>query len=111
MLSLNHYVVGDSLRKSDFLELCMDSENMDKDDFLESVYYIDEDFKDSKSKGASLSGKGKEPVEGHPVGVPEDRAGGMRFLLMMTMNREKSPGKTLLLRHSVWLRELMSNPR
>jgi hypothetical protein len=65
MLSLDHYVIGDSLRKADFLQLCVDSEDMDKDDFLESVYFIDEDFGETKSKGASPSGKGKRPVEGH----------------------------------------------
>jgi len=49
MLSLDHFVVGDSLKKSEFLSLYVDSKNMDKDDFLESMYFMDEqDFKESK---------------------------------------------------------------
>jgi len=69
MLSLDHFVVDDNcnLKKSDFLSLCIDSKNLDKDNFLESVYFIDEkDFEESKSKGASPSRKEKQPVEDHP---------------------------------------------
>lgn len=53
MLSLDHFVVGNNLKKSEFLSLCMDLESMDKVDFLESIYFMDEqEFEENRTKGA-----------------------------------------------------------
>jgi len=60
MLSLNHFVVENSRWKYKFVDLVVASENLDKDDFLDSNYFMDPKVHLRKaSKGAIVATKGK----------------------------------------------------
>jgi hypothetical protein len=64
MNSLNHYAIGDSAHKEDFLMLCIDSETINKHDFIESYYYLDEsDYHSKTGVKHSSAGKGKNILE------------------------------------------------
>jgi hypothetical protein len=64
MNSLNHYAIGDSTHKEIFMTLCIDSETMDKQDFVDSNYYLDEaDYNPKTRIKLSSIGKGKRPIE------------------------------------------------
>jgi hypothetical protein len=64
MNSLNHFAIGDSMHKEEFLELCINSENMDKQDFQHSQYYLDEgDYHPKTGIKLSSVGKGKNVLQ------------------------------------------------
>ena len=63
MNSLEHFVIGDEKNSQSFLDLTTKSENLDKDDFLETGYFVDDSIFERKyGKGSSSTRRGKEKV-------------------------------------------------
>ena len=63
MNSLEHFVIGDEKNSQSFLDLTTKSENLDKDDFLETRYFVDDSIFERKyGKGSSSTRRGKEKV-------------------------------------------------
>ena len=54
MNSLEHFVIGDEKSSQSFVDLTTKSENLDKDDFLEIGYFVDDSIFERKyEKGSS----------------------------------------------------------
>ena len=63
MNSLEHFVIGDEKSSQSFVDLITKSENLDKDDFLETGYFVDDSIFERKyGKGSSSTRQGKEKV-------------------------------------------------
>jgi hypothetical protein len=78
MMGLNHFAIADEEHHDSFQDLAIMSENLDKEDFLETSYFVNERelqkrvAQDSSTpgRGASSSQKGKEKVA--PPAVEEE---------------------------------------
>ena len=63
MNSLEHFVIGDEKSSQSFVDLTTKSENLNKDDFLETGYFVDDSIFERKyGKGSSSTRRGKEKV-------------------------------------------------
>ena len=63
MNSLEHFIIGDQKNSPSFLDLTKKSENLDKYDFLETGYFVDDSIFERKyRKGSTSTRRGKEKV-------------------------------------------------
>jgi len=73
MHSLEHFVNGDNKCNGDFLNLIVNSQYLDKDDFLDTNYFVNKNaYRERGGKGASTLRRGKKSMPTEAEGTKDE---------------------------------------